>query len=273
MPRRMQIDVNGVPASYLTAGAGGPIVLMLHGTYWSRVWQPVLDDLAASGLRPIAVDLPGFGRSGGELTLADATIPKLADWVARFYKAIGGEGPVGVAAHDIGGAIAQHLLVKANIPVSRLALMNAVMYDSWPQPKVARFRDPAVVAATTTEGLLEVRREAVIAALAPLAASEELVTEYLDPLTDPRVSRSWMALAGAADCKYTLDLVPELRTTTAPKLLVWGEDDPFQQIKNAERFVSEMPNAKLVRIPKAGHIPTEIDAGAIARPLSGFFAA
>ncbi len=69
MTRRETVDVDGVPISYLTAGAGGPLVLLLHGTYWSRVWQQVLDRIAAAGLRPVAVDFPGFGRSGGELTL------------------------------------------------------------------------------------------------------------------------------------------------------------------------------------------------------------
>jgi len=48
---RATVDVDGIPINYLTAGAGGPLVLLLHGTYWSRVWQPVLDDLAAAGLR------------------------------------------------------------------------------------------------------------------------------------------------------------------------------------------------------------------------------
>ena len=56
MTRRETIDVGGVPISYLTAGEGGPLVLLLHGTYWSRVWQPVLDGIAAAGLRPVAVD-------------------------------------------------------------------------------------------------------------------------------------------------------------------------------------------------------------------------
>jgi pimeloyl-ACP methyl ester carboxylesterase len=69
MSTRMTIDVDGRQASYLTAGERGPIVLLLHGTYWSRVWQPVLDELAAAGLRPVAVDLPGLGRSEGELTV------------------------------------------------------------------------------------------------------------------------------------------------------------------------------------------------------------
>jgi methylmalonyl-CoA mutase cobalamin-binding subunit len=39
-------------------------------------------------------------------------------------------GPLGVAGHDIGGAIAQHLLVGGELEVDRLALVNAVTYDS-----------------------------------------------------------------------------------------------------------------------------------------------
>jgi pimeloyl-ACP methyl ester carboxylesterase len=148
MTARATIDVDGVPVSYLTAGDGGPLVLMLHGTYWSRVWQPVLGDLAAAGLRPVAVDFPGFGRSGGELRGAEASIPALSAWLARFLEALGHKGSVMVAGHDIGGGVAQHLLISRTVEVPRLALVNAVMYDSWPAPTVARFRDPVVAAAT-----------------------------------------------------------------------------------------------------------------------------
>jgi pimeloyl-ACP methyl ester carboxylesterase len=66
MTRRETVEVDGVPIRYLIAGEGGPLLLLLHGTYWSRVWQRVLEDVAA-GLRPVAADFPGFGRSGGEL--------------------------------------------------------------------------------------------------------------------------------------------------------------------------------------------------------------
>jgi pimeloyl-ACP methyl ester carboxylesterase len=97
----MTIEVDGRQASYLTAGEVGPVVLLLHGTYWSRVWQPVLDELAA-GLRPVAVGLPGLGRSEGELTLQTAAVPALASWVIRFAAALGATGPLGVAGHDIG---------------------------------------------------------------------------------------------------------------------------------------------------------------------------
>ncbi|WP_218834865.1 hypothetical protein [Rhodococcus sp. ACS1] len=42
------------------------VLLRLHGAYWSRIWFPVLGSLAEAGLRPIAVDLHGLARSGGE---------------------------------------------------------------------------------------------------------------------------------------------------------------------------------------------------------------
>jgi pimeloyl-ACP methyl ester carboxylesterase len=270
MTKRATIDIDGVPISYLTAGERGPLVLLLHGTYWSRVWQPVLDDIAAAGLRPVAVDFPGFGRSGGELSVTKASIPALAAWLVRFLDALNAKGSVMVAGHDIGGGVAQHLLVRGAIEVTRLALVNAVMYDSWPVPGVARFRDPAVAAAISTEDVLAARRQSVIKALAR-AASETKIAEYLEPWTDPRVARSWLALAGAADNHYTLELLPALCQSTTPKLLLWGEDDQFQTVDYAERFAAEIPATRLVRIPAAGHIPMENDPAAVARALGDFF--
>jgi pimeloyl-ACP methyl ester carboxylesterase len=266
---RGKIDVDGHPASYLTAG-DGPALVLLHGTYWSKVWAPVLERLAAAGLQPVAVDLPGCGRSGGELTPDTATVPALASWVTRFVEALNPAALCGVAGHDIGGAVAQHLLVTDGLDVERLALVNSVTYDSWPVPGVARYRDPQVVAGTTVEEILAARRVALTTALARPTDEEEL-REYLSPWTDMRVARSWMSLAGAADSRYTLELVDALRADPHPKLLVWGEDDTFQQIHHAERFAAEMPGSTLVRVPGAGHIPMENDPERVADALSAFF--
>jgi pimeloyl-ACP methyl ester carboxylesterase len=266
---RRELDVDGHPASYLTAGAG-PVLVLLHGTYWSRVWAPVIERLAVAGLQPVAVDLPGCGRSGGELTPQTATVPALAAWVTRFVETLNPTTLAGVAGHDIGGAVAQRLLVTDGLDVERLALVNSVTYDSWPVPGVARYRDPEVVAGTTVEQILDARRTAITTALARPAHDDEL-REYLSPWTDMRVARSWMSIAGAADSRYTLELVDALRADVHPKLLVWGEDDGFQQIHHAERFVAEIPESTLVRVPGAGHIPMENDPDRVAAALSAFF--
>jgi pimeloyl-ACP methyl ester carboxylesterase len=267
---RTAVQVDGETASYLTAEQDGPAVLLLHGTYWSRVWLPVLGSLAEAGLRPLAVDFPGSGRSGGELTRETATVPALADWVARFASSLKIPGPIALAGHDIGGAVAQHLLAHDRLEVSRLALINSVLYDSWPAPHVARLLDPVVAAATTADEFLAARRQAVTTDLAG-AATEQRIADYVDPWTDPRIRRSWLAMAGAAESRYTLDLVPALRRSRTPKLLIWGEDDAFEKVEYAERFTSEIPQTTLIRIPEARHIPTENAPGQIARALTDFF--
>ena len=66
-------------------------------------------------------------------------------------------------------------------------------------------------------------------------------------------------------------MLPGLRESTTPKLLVWGEDDGFQTVDYAERFAAEIPATKLVRIPTAGNIPMENDPAAVARVLGDFF--
>jgi pimeloyl-ACP methyl ester carboxylesterase len=262
---RTSVQVDGETASYLTVERDGPPVLLLHGTYWSRVWLPVLGGLAEAGLRPLAVDFPGLGRSGGELTLETATVPALADWVTRFVSALKISGPIAVAGHDIGGAVAQHLLAHDLLEVSRLALVNSVTYDSWPAPHVARLLAPV---ATTAEEFLAARRQAVTTDLAG-AATEQRIADYLDPWTEPRVRRSWLAMAGAAASRYTLDLVPALQRSTTPKLLIWGEDDRFEKVEYAERFAREIPRTTLIRIPGATHIPTENAPARITRALTG----
>src|SRR5258705_13856172 len=111
---------------------------------------------------------------------------------------------------------------------------NGIMYDSWPVPGVARFRDPAVAAAPTRDDVLAARRVSVVKALGRPAGEGE-IAEYLDPWTDPRVARSCLALAGAADNRYTQEMLPAPLQAKTPKLLVWGVEDGFQTVDYAER--------------------------------------
>lgn len=96
------VDVNGITLSYLEAGSpGAPSLVLLHGTFWSRVWQPVLPALAGQ-LHCLALDFPGFGHSEGELEVAEASVPALARIVLDTADALVLD-TFAVAAHDIGG--------------------------------------------------------------------------------------------------------------------------------------------------------------------------
>ncbi|WP_216698807.1 alpha/beta fold hydrolase [Arthrobacter sp. H41] len=250
---RKQVHVGGTTLSYLTCGdPGADPLLLLHGTFWSRVWQPVLPALGQEKYC-IALDLPGFGRSEGELGVADATVPALAQTVLQAAVALGLES-FALAGHDIGGGIAQYLTARTG-RVDRLVLMNSVMFDSWPVPAVERFRDPAVRAATTDEELLQGRSKATRLSVIRDLNDEELA-DYLSPWQSPARSRSWMAMAAAADAKYTVELVAGLKAAAIPTRLIWGRDDDFQKISYARRYVAEIPGSDLVEV-NGKHIPTE----------------
>jgi pimeloyl-ACP methyl ester carboxylesterase len=260
---RRTITVDGADLSYLTSGDedAAPLVLV-HGTFWSRVWAPILPELGDTA-RCIALDLPGFGRSGGELTVEQATVPALARTVLAAADALGLE-TFDVAGHDIGGGIAQHLAATTG-RIHRMVLMNAVMFDSWPVPAVERFRDPQVRAATTVEDLLAARTTSTRGSVHRTLGDTELA-DYLSPWYEPARARSWMAMAAAADPTYTLALVPALRQAAIPTRLVWGRDDDFQKIDYARRYVTEIPNADLVEV-HGKHIPTEDCPREVARAI------
>ena len=101
-----------------------------------------------------------------------------------------------------------------------------------------------MAAATTRDDVLAARSVSVVKALGR-PASEVEIAEYLDPWTDPRVARSWLALPGASDNRYTMEMKPALLQSKTPKLLVWGEDDGFQTVDFAERYAHEIPETRL----------------------------
>jgi pimeloyl-ACP methyl ester carboxylesterase len=96
---------------------------------WSRVWSPVISELGESH-EVSALDYPGFGHSEGRLDAEEATAPALAGFVLWAADALSVKGPIAVAGHDKGGAVAQHVAVQGEGRVSRLALVNSVLYDS-----------------------------------------------------------------------------------------------------------------------------------------------
>ena len=252
---RESVQAYGVDLSFVRAGSGPP-ALLLHGTLWSRVWEPVLTAVGERA-EAFALDLPGFGRSGGRLVREEADVPSLARVVRRFLDVVGIRGEYAVAGHDIGGAIAQHLVVHDH-RAARLALLNSALYDSWPVPTVARFRDPEVLRTTTPDDLVRQRSEALSKLLAHEPSPGEREA-WVEPWRDPDRAASWMALAAAADSRYTQSLVPALRHRGLPTHLIWGTDDEFQRLGYAERYACEIPGAILHRVSGARHVPMHDD--------------
>src|SRR3984893_1351341 len=76
-------DVDGVRVAYVEAGpADGEPVLLLHGEpRWSFLYRKVMPVLADAGLRALAADLVGFGRSDKPAEVGDHTFARHVEWI------------------------------------------------------------------------------------------------------------------------------------------------------------------------------------------------
>ncbi len=138
-------DAGGPRLAYVEAGppAGEP-VLLLHGEpSWSFLYRKVIPVLAAAGLRAIAPDLMGFGRSDKPAEIADHSYARHVEWIRAFaFDALGLSG-VTLVGQDWGGLIGLRLLAEHPDRFARVVAANTGLpTGDQPMPDVwLRFRE------------------------------------------------------------------------------------------------------------------------------------
>ena len=94
----------------------GPILLAMHGQpVWSYLYTKMIPFLTAAGIRVIAPDLPGYGKSDKPAAREDYSYEKQVDWMTQWLKANNFEN-LTFFGQDWGGLIG--LRVVANEPNS-----------------------------------------------------------------------------------------------------------------------------------------------------------
>jgi 4,5:9,10-diseco-3-hydroxy-5,9,17-trioxoandrosta-1(10),2-diene-4-oate hydrolase len=116
------VTVDGLRMRYIEEGSG-PAVLLTHGASLGSsadVFIRNLEPLARAGLRPIAVDFPGYGLSevGADLSLAYQR-----DSLPKFIDALG-LGKVALIAHSRSGGTAVQLALKEPSRYSHLVVLG-----------------------------------------------------------------------------------------------------------------------------------------------------
>ena len=112
--------------AYVEAGpVDGPVVLLLHGEpTWSYLYRHVMAVLAEAGIRAVAVDLVGFGRSDKPLDPGDHSFARHVEWVRAVAFDHLDLREVTLVGQDWGGLIGLRLVAEHPDRFSRVVAAN-----------------------------------------------------------------------------------------------------------------------------------------------------
>jgi pimeloyl-ACP methyl ester carboxylesterase len=275
-PVRRTAVVGGHVISYLQAGpAHGQPIVLLHGLASDAdTWDKAVGPLAAHGLRVLAVDLLGHGRSdkphGGYL---------LDDFAAQLHLLFDELGltTATLCGHSLGGAIAVHFGYHYPQHVQRLVLVSAgglghevhLALRAAALPIAPRVMDVAM--APAMRRLYRSPRLHRALRLTP----DNLVNlaRAGRALGDPDGRAAFFAaLRGVIAPSGQRGSFLEMRylAEQVPTLLVWSERDGVIPVAHAHATRDHLPGSRLVVFPGGGHEPHRRHARAFADSVAEF---
>lgn len=122
------VEVDGLRVHHLDEGpADAPVVLLLHGEpSWSYLYRWMIPVLVDAGLRAVAIDLIGFGRSDKPAAREDYTYQAHVDWTWAAIEAIG-LTEITLVCQDWGGLIGLRLVGEHPERFARVVAANTTL--------------------------------------------------------------------------------------------------------------------------------------------------
>ena len=265
---KTRVDIREGRIAYVRQGEGEPI-LLIHGFPTSvYLWRNVIP-LLAGDFTIYALDLLGYGDSD-KPPKADLSVGAQAEYVAEFMMKVGMTHGT-VVGHDIGGGVAQLLTLNRPELVRRLILLDTVAYDSWPVPEIERLKDPAWDQTIQTLDLRKGLNKALLRGIFHKdRVTEALVGEYVSPFVGLQGRQAYLRCARALNNREILIRAAEIEQLPLPVLILWGEADDYQPLKNGQHLADQLPAGRLIVLKDAGHFLPEDQPEELALQIQAF---
>lgn len=230
------------------------------------MWTGLMDALAGAGRRSLAPDLYCLGDSNdpGPATF-EHNLEAFGEWIAELDV-----GPVALVVHDWGGFIGLAWACEHPDLVSALVIADTGFFADGKWHGMAEgLRSEAgeeVMAAIDRDGFAGLLR----ADGAPF--TDEDVDAYWHPFAVGRGREAALEFYRSMDFEKLAPYEGKLATLGVPSLILWGADDQFAPLSGAERFESEIPDARLVALEGTGHFVFDQEPDRSIAEVIGFLA-
>jgi pimeloyl-ACP methyl ester carboxylesterase len=253
---------------------GGSPVTLIHGfPTSSHDWSLVLPALTVAGLRVTTLDLLGFGASAkprGHVY----TIVEQASIVESLWSELAITSTA-LVAHDYGVSVAQELLARDSLRITRMAWLNGGVYPDLhrPIPMQRLLHGPAGV---------------LLGRLTSETSLRRAVTQITGRPVNPEVLHDmWLSISrhgGRGHQHRLLGYIDErivhrerwvsaLETFPGETMFIWGPADPVSGAHVLPRLGDRLPDARIVVLdqePATGHWPQLENPTAVGDALVGF---
>jgi len=261
--------VGGHRMAYVDEGSGPPVLLVHGNPTWSFYYRTLLAALPPLGLRAIAPDHIGMGRS--EKPSARDYPHTLSRRVADFTEFVDGLGltePVSLVVHDWGGAIALAWAVEHVDRVDKLLVLNT---GAFPIPPGKGMPWSLTAARLGPLGDFAVRRlnafslGALVLGTGQRWLGPEARAGLLAPYDSPahRVAVAEFVRdipRGPGDPAHAVLARTESRLPLLqdkPTVVCWGMQDPVFDATVLDHLLTLLPGAEVHRYADAGHYVLE----------------
>jgi pimeloyl-ACP methyl ester carboxylesterase len=263
------IDTYGAPIAVLDRSPAGDrraTALLVPGYTGSKEdFAPLLEPLAAAGVRVVAMDQPGQYQSPGPDQPGDYAVPWLGSVVCAVAKALD-DGPVHLLGHSFGGLVARDAVLSEPASFCSLTLLcsGPAALGGVRQHRMAAL-----------EPLLPLGMGAVYQAVEQLAAADPrwigAPAELKAFLKERFLASSADGLKGMGEALLSeQDRVAELASAGLPVLVCYGETDDAWQPSTQAAMAARL-GARDVVIGGAGHSPAIENTPATVEALLSFW--
>ncbi|MEZ4254021.1 MAG: haloalkane dehalogenase [Polyangiales bacterium] len=135
-PHYVVVDPSGARMAYVDEGPReAPVVLLLHGEpSWSFLYRKMIPTLLDAGLRVVAPDLIGFGRSSKPTKVSDHSYARHVAWMGRFLDEVGLRD-ITLFGQDWGSLIGLRLVGEQPERFTRVVIGNGFLPKGDPPPR------------------------------------------------------------------------------------------------------------------------------------------
>jgi 3-oxoadipate enol-lactonase len=235
------LEINGIRLVYDRRGKGTPLVL-LHGYPLDHhLWDEVVP-LLQDQFDVILPDMRGFG--GSSTVDSFYTMEDIASDIAGLLDFLGIPKAV-IVGHSMGGYVALAFARLYPERVTGLGLVSSQVLADTPAKREDRFKTAAEVA---DKGIAT-----VVEAMTPKFTSDAHLQEFARNSMEQQQPAAYIGALKAMGER--VDSTPFLSRMDYPVVIVHGDADNLIPIDRAREVKAALPNAYLVEISGAGHMP------------------